>query len=133
MIHKQGGGNRNSLWWSKDIRLMFVHTRSVVLSTAFTNTNVHEAQMAPVLLQNIEATCLVFLLQTLAMIANIFIKLQICGDIFPVNPINPRNGEQINSSHRRCVITFCHTTFGKHLIKSVGKLEQDLVNSKITG
>ena len=34
-------------------------------------------------------------------------------DIFPVNPINPRNGEQIKSSHRRVLLHFVNTTFGE--------------------
>ena len=52
-------------------------------------------------------------------------------DIFPVNPINPRNGEQIKSSHRRVLSHFVTTTFGKQLMKERGKLNRSLVNSKI--
>lgn len=34
-------------------------------------------------------------------------------DIFPVNPINSRNSEQIKSSHRHVLSFFVTTTFGK--------------------
>ena len=41
-----------------------------------------------------------FLLQTPYDSQHIYKIADMC-DIFPVNPINPRNGEQIKSSHRR--------------------------------
>ncbi|MGQ7307730.1 transposase, partial [Bacillus cereus] len=54
-------------------------------------------------------------------------------DIFPVNPINSRNGEQIKSSHRRVLSHFVTTTFGKQLLKERGKIEQQFSNLKDKG
>ncbi len=70
--------------------------------------------MAPVLLQDYRRpTCLV-LLQTLLMHSQHIYKIARYVVIsFPVNPINPRNGEQIKSSTVVCIHIFVTTTLGK--------------------
>lgn len=67
------------------------------------------------------------------MIANTFIKLAGTCDIFPVNPIPPRNGEQIKSSHRRVLSHFVTTTYEKQLMKERGKIERQCSNFKDKG
>ncbi|KIU74542.1 hypothetical protein C797_12266 [Bacillus thuringiensis Sbt003] len=44
-------------------------------------------------------------------------------DIFLVNPINSRNGQQIKSSHRRVLLYLITTIFGKQLMKERGRIE----------
>ena len=78
MIHKQGG-EIDSLWLVKGYKAHVCSTpEGVVLSYAFTTANVHDSKMAPVLLQDIEDQHVLFSIADAAMIANIFIKLQIC-------------------------------------------------------
>lgn len=55
---------------------------------------------------------------------------RICN-IFNINPINPRNGEQIKSTHRRVLSHFVQTIFDKQWMKEHGKLEQQFSEIKV--
>ncbi|KIQ77043.1 transposase, partial [Bacillus sp. L_1B0_8] len=70
----------------------------VVLSYTFTTANIHDSKMAPVLLQDIEGQDVLFSVADAAYDSQSIYKIASTCDIFPVNPINPRNGEQIKSS-----------------------------------
>lgn len=54
-------------------------------------------------------------------------------DICAVNPLNPCNGEQIKSTHRRILSHFIQTIFGKQLMKERGKIEQQFSKLKDGG
>ncbi|MHA4120099.1 ISNCY family transposase, partial [Bacillus cereus] len=45
-------------------------------------------------------------------------------NIFAINPINPRNGEQNKSTHCRILSQFIQTILGKQLMKERGKIKQ---------
>ena len=78
MIHKQGGKSTRYGWYKGYKAHVCSTPEGVVLSYAFTTANVHDSKMAPVLLQDIEDQHVLFSIARTAMIANIFIKLQIC-------------------------------------------------------
>ena len=79
MIHKQAVGKSTRYGWYKGYKAHVCSTpEGVVLSYAFTTANVHDSKMAPVLLQDIEDQHVLFSIADALMIANIFIKLQIC-------------------------------------------------------
>ena len=83
-------GQIYSLWygWYKGYKAHIYSTpKGVVLSYAFTTANVHDSKY-------------------IYEIAGTF-------DIFAVHPINPCNGEQKKSSHRRTLPHFAHTIFEK--------------------
>ena len=61
----------------------------------------------------------------------IYEMVRICN-IFAINPINPRNSEQIKSTHRRVLSRFVQTIFGKQLMKERGKIEQQFSKLKDT-
>ncbi|PEM46671.1 hypothetical protein CN636_06410 [Bacillus toyonensis] len=54
-------------------------------------------------------------------------------NIFAVNPIHPRSGEQIKSTHRRVLSDFVYTTFGKKGLKERGKIELQFSKLKDQG
>ncbi|MGQ0453534.1 transposase, partial [Bacillus sp. SS-TM] len=54
-------------------------------------------------------------------------------NIFAMNPINPRNGEQNKSTHRRVLSHFIQTIFGKQLMKERRKIEQQFSKLKDKG
>ena len=127
-------GKSTRYGWYKGYKAHVCSTpEGVVLSYAFTTANVHDSKMAPVLLQDIEDQHVLFSIADAAYDSQHIYKIADMCDIFPVNPINPRNGEQIKSSHRRVLSYFVTTTFGKQLMKERGKLNRSLVNSKIKG
>ena len=47
--------------------------------------------------------------------------------------INPRNGEQIKSTHRRVLSHFVQAIFDKQLMKERGKIEQQFSKPKDKG
>ncbi|OTW90200.1 ISNCY family transposase, partial [Bacillus thuringiensis serovar cameroun] len=89
--------------------------------------------MAPVLLQDIEDQHVLFSIADAAYDSQHIYKIAGTCDIFPVNPINSRNSEQIKSSHRRVLSLFVTTTFGKQLMKERWKIEQQFSNLKDKG
>ncbi|MEH7735370.1 transposase [Bacillus pumilus] len=125
-------GNQLFMVGIKDIRLMFVLHRKV-LSYAFTTANIHDSKMAPVLLQNIKEQHVLFSVADAAYDSQHIYKIAGTCDILPVNPINPRNSEQIKNSHRRVLLHFVNTTFGKQLLKERSKIEQQFSKLKDKG
>lgn len=89
--------------------------------------------MAPVLLQDIEDQHVLFSITDAAYDSQHIYTIAGTCDIFPVNSINPRNGQQITSSHRRVLSHFVTTTFGKQLMKGRGKIEQQFSKLKDKG
>ena len=107
-------GKSTRYGWYKGYKAHVCSTpEGVVLSYAFTTANVHDSKMAPVLLQDIEDQHVLFSIADAAYDSQHIYKIADMCDIFPVNPINPRNGEQIKSSHRRVLSHFVTTTFGE--------------------
>ena len=72
-------GKSTRYGWYKGYKTHVCSTpEGVVLSYAFTIANVHDSKMAPVLLQDIKINmCLFSVAESLLMIANIFMKLQV--------------------------------------------------------
>ncbi|MEK4614487.1 transposase [Bacillus sp. FSL K6-0067] len=127
-------GKSTRYGWYKGYKAHVCSTpEGVVLSYAFTTANVHDSKMAPVLLQDIEDQHVLFSIADAAYDSQSIYKIAGTCDIFPVNPINSRNGEQIKSSHRRVLSNFVTTTFGKQLLKERGKIEQQFSNLKDKG
>lgn len=127
-------GKSTRYGWYKGYKVHICSTpEGVVLSYAFTTANVHDSKMAPVLLQDIEDQHVLFSIADAAYDSQHIYKIAGMCDIFPVNPINPRNGEQIKSSHRRVLSHFVTTTFGKQLMKERGKIEQQFSKLKDKG
>ncbi|PEQ47978.1 transposase, partial [Bacillus cereus] len=105
----------------------------VVLSYAFTTANVHDSKMAPVLLQDIPDRNVLFSIADAAYDSQHIYEIARTCNIFAMNPINPRNGEQLKSTHRRVLSQFAQTIFGKQLMKERGKIEQQFSNLKDKG
>ncbi len=94
-----------------------------MLSYAFRTADVHDSKMAPVLLQDIkDQTVLSSVADTAYDSQRIYEIARRCN-IFAMNPINPRNGEQNKSTHRRVLSHFTQTILGKQLMKERGKIE----------
>ena len=88
-------GKSTRYGWYKGYKTHVCSTpEGVVLSYAFTIANVHDSKMAPVLLQDIKDQHVLFSVADAYDSQHIYEIAGTC-DIFPVNPINPRNGEQI--------------------------------------
>jgi IS5 family transposase len=127
-------GKSTRYGWYKGYKAHVCSTpEGVVLSYAFTTANVHDSKMAPVLLQDIEDQHVLFSIADAAYDSQSIYNIAGTCDIFPVNPINSRNGEQMKSSHRRVLSHFVTTTFGKQLLKERGKIEQQFSNLKDKG
>ncbi len=109
MIHKQVGESTR-LWLVKQGYKAHVCSTPdpeevLCYSYAFTNSKRTDSKMAPdYFLRYRRPTMSCFLLQTLLMIANIY-KLQICVDIFPVNPLTHEMRNKLKS-HRRRVLSY---------------------------
>ncbi|MEC2394916.1 DDE transposase [Bacillus thuringiensis serovar shandongiensis] len=127
-------GKSTRYGWYKGYK---VHVRStpegVVLSYAFTTANVHDSKMAPVLLRDIQDQNVLFSVADAAYDSQHIYEIARTCDIFAMNPINPRNGEQIKSTHRRVLFHFAQTVFGKQLMKERGKIEQQFSKLKDKG
>ena len=100
------------------------------MSYSFTTANVHDSKIAPVLLQEIQERNVLFSVADTAYDSQRIYEVARAFDIFVVNPINPRNGEQNKNSHRRTLSHFVHTIFGKQLMKERGKIEQQFSKLK---
>ncbi|MBJ8026140.1 transposase, partial [Bacillus cereus] len=105
----------------------------VVLSYAFTTANVHDSKIAPALLRDIQNQNVLFSVADAAYDSQHIYEISGACGIFAMNPINPRSGEQIKSTHRRVLSHFVQTTFGKQLMKERGKIEQQFSNLKDKG
>ncbi|MFZ7807486.1 transposase [Bacillus thuringiensis] len=127
-------GKSNRYGWYKGYKAHVCSTpEGVVLSYAFTTANVHDSKIAPVLLQDIEDQHVLFSVADAAYDSHHIYKIADTCNIFPINSINPRNGQQIKSSHRRVLSYFVNTVFGKQLMKERGKIEQQFSNLKDKG
>ena len=127
-------GKSNRYGWYKGYKAHVCSTpEGVVLSYAFTTANVHDSKIAPVLLQDIEDQHVLFSVADAAYDSHHIYKIADTCNIFPINSINPRNGQQIKSSHRRVLSHFVNTVFGKQLMKERGKIEQQFSNLKDKG
>ncbi|EOO58574.1 hypothetical protein IKE_06259 [Bacillus cereus VD196] len=103
------------------------------MSYAFPTANVHDIKMAPVLLQDIKDQHVLFSVADAAYDNQHIYKIADTCDIFPVNLINPRSGEQIKSSHCIALSDFINTTLGKQLMKERRKIEQQFSKLKDKG
>ena len=120
--------------WYKGYKAHICSTpEGVILSYAFTTANVHDSQMAPVLLQHVKDRNVLFSIADAAYDSQHIYEAASACNIFPVNPLNPRKGKQTKISHRRVLSTFLQTTFGRQLMKERGKIEQQFGNLKDKG
>ncbi|EJP81680.1 hypothetical protein IC1_06131 [Bacillus cereus VD022] len=93
----------------------------------------YKGYKAPVLLRDIQDRNVLFSVADAAYDSQHIYEIARISNIFAVNPINPRNGEQIKSTHRRVLSHFVQTFFGKQLMKERGKIEQQFSNLKDKG
>ena len=93
------------------------------MSYTFTTANVHDSKIAPVLLRDIQNRNVLFTVADVTYDSQHIYEIAGTCNIFAVNRINPRNGEQIKSTHRRVLSHFAQTIFGKQLMKERGKIE----------
>ncbi|MGR5965279.1 transposase [Bacillus cereus] len=127
-------GKSTRYGWYKGYKVHVCSTpEGVVLSYAFTTANVHDSKMAPVLLQDIQDQNVLFSIADAAYDSQHIYEIARTCNIFAMNPINPRNGEQLKSTHRRVLFQFAQTIFGKQLMKERGKIEQQFSNLKDKG
>lgn len=122
MIFKHDGGNPLVVVGIKDIKHMSVQHQEVlycVVSYAFTTANVHDSNMAPVLLRDIQNQNVLFSIADAAYDSQHIYEIAETCNIFAMSPINPRSGKQIKSAHRRVLSAFVHTTFGKRLFSKL--------------
>ncbi|MGR5965597.1 transposase [Bacillus cereus] len=127
-------GKSTRYGWYKGYKVHVCSTpEGVVLSYAFTTANVHDSKMAPVLLQDIQDQNVLFSIADAAYDSQHIYEIARTCNIFAMNPINPRNGEQLKSTHRRVLSQFAQTIFGKQLMKERGKIEQQFSNLKDKG
>ncbi|MBG9829752.1 hypothetical protein BTI679_12200 [Bacillus wiedmannii] len=103
------------------------------MSYAFTTANVHDNKMALVLLRDIQNRNVLFSVADTAYDSQHIYEIAGTCDIFAVNPINPRNGQRIKSTHRRVLSYFAQTIFGKQLTKERGEIQQQFSNLKDKG
>ncbi|AMR06314.1 ISNCY family transposase [Bacillus thuringiensis] len=127
-------GKSTRYGWYRGYKVHVCSTpEGVVLSYAFTTANVHDIKMAPVLLQDIQDRNVLFSVADAAYDSQHIYKIARTCNIFAMNPINPRNGEQIKSTHRRVLSQFAQTIFRKQLMRERGKIEQQFSNLKDKG
>ncbi|EJP81926.1 ISNCY-like element ISBth165 family transposase [Bacillus thuringiensis] len=127
-------GKSTRYGWYKGYKAHVCSTpEGIVLSYSFTTVNVHGSKMAPVLLRDIQDRNVLFSVADAAYDSQHIYEIARISNIFAVNPINPRNGEQIKSTHRRVLSHFVQTLFGKQLMKERGKIEQQFSNLKDKG
>ncbi len=118
----------------KDIRLMFVRHQKVLC--CLTRLQQRTSMIAKWLLycfRIYKTKMCYFPLQMLLMIVNAFDEIARTCNVFATNPINPRNGEQNKSTHRRVLSHFIQTILGKQLMKERGKIEQQFSKLKDKG
>ncbi|EOP79329.1 hypothetical protein IGM_06308 [Bacillus cereus HuB4-4] len=127
-------GKSTRYGWYKGYKVHVCSTpEGVVLSYAFTTANVHDSKIAPVLLRDIQDQKVLFSVADAAYDSQHIYEIARTCDIFAMNPINPRNGEQTKSTHRRVLFHFAQTIFGKQLMKERGKIEQQFSKLKDKG
>ncbi|HDR6319097.1 TPA: transposase [Bacillus thuringiensis] len=127
-------GKSTCYGWYKGYKAHVCSTpEGVVLSYTFTTANVHDSKMASVLLRDIQNRNVLFSVADAAYDSQHIYEIARTCDIFAMNPINPRNGEQIKSTHRRVLSHFVQTIFGKQLMKERGKIEQQFSKLKNKG
>ena len=127
-------GKSTRYGWYKGYKAHVCSTpEGVVLSYTFTTANVHDSKMASVLLRDIQDRNVLFSVADAAYDSQHIYEIARTCDIFAMNPINPRNGEQIKSTHRRVLSHFVQTIFGKQLMKERGKIEQQFSKLKNKG
>ncbi|MED2638524.1 transposase, partial [Bacillus thuringiensis] len=127
-------GKSTRYGWYKGYKAHVCSTpEGVVLSYAFTTANVHDSKMAPVLLQDIKDQNVLFSVADAAYDSQRIYEIARTCNIFAMNPINPRNGEQNKSTHRRVLSHFIQTIFGKQLMKERRKIEQQFSKLKDKG
>ncbi|MBG9937292.1 hypothetical protein ABB04_13470 [Bacillus tropicus] len=68
--------------------------------------NIHDSKMAPVLLQDIQDQNVLFSVADAAYDSQHIYEIARACNIFALNSINPRNGEQNKSTHRRVLSQF---------------------------
>lgn len=94
-----------------------------MLSYVLTTANVHNSKVAPVLFQDIEDQHVLFSIADAVYDSqHPYHNADMC-DIFLVNLINLRHGQQIKSSNRRVLSYLITTIFGKQSMKEPGKIE----------
>lgn len=99
--------------WYKGYKTHVCSTsEGAVLFYAFTTTNVHDSKIVSVLLllQGIKNQHMLFSVADAVYDSQLIYKIAGTCDIFLINPINQRNGEQIKSSHLRWFSHFVNTT-----------------------
>lgn len=127
-------GKSTRYGWYKGYKAHVCSTpEGVVLSYTFTTANVHDSKMASILLRDIQDRNVLFSVADAAYDSQHIYEIARTCDIFAMNPINPRNGEQIKSTHRRVLSHFVQTIFGKQLMKERGKIEQQFSKLKNKG
>ncbi|QWH75490.1 transposase (plasmid) [Bacillus mycoides] len=127
-------GKSTRYGWYKGYKAHVCSTpEGVILSYAFTTANVHDSKMAPVLLRDIQEQNVLFSVADAAYDSQHIYEIARTCNIFAMNPINPRNGEQIKNTHRRVLSHFTQTIFGKQLMKERGKIEQQFSKLKDKG
>ncbi|UIJ70080.1 transposase (plasmid) [Bacillus cereus] len=127
-------GKSTRYGWYKGYKAHVCSTpEGVVLSYTFTTANVHDSKMASVLLRDIQDRNALFSVADAAYGSQHIYEIARTCDIFAMNPINPRNGEQIKSTHHRVLSHFVQTIFGKQLMKERGKIEQQFSKLKNKG
>ncbi|HFJ9465847.1 transposase [Bacillus sp. FSL L8-0199] len=120
--------------WYKGYKAHVCSTpEGVVLSYAFTTANVHDSKMAPVLLRDIQNQHVLFSIADAAYDSQRIYEIARTCNIFDMNPINPINGEQNKSTHRRILSHFILIILGKQLMKERGKIEQQFSKHKDKG
>ncbi|HEF1880273.1 transposase [Bacillus thuringiensis] len=124
-------GKSTRYGWYKGYKAHVCSTpEGVVLSYAFTTANVHDSKMTPVLLQDIQDQNVLFSVADAAYDSQRIYEIARTCNVFAMNPINPRNGEQNKSTHRRVLSHFIQTILGKQLMKERGKIEQQFSKLK---
>ncbi|MHA2890535.1 transposase [Bacillus cereus] len=127
-------GKSTRYGWYKGYKAHVCSTpEGVVLSYTFTTANVHDSKMAPVLLQDIQNQNMLFSVADAAYDSQRIYEIARTCNFFAMNPINPRNGEQNKSTHRRVLSHFIQTILGKQLMKERGKIEQQFSKLKDKG
>ncbi|MDX9637517.1 transposase [Bacillus sp. PBL-C9] len=127
-------GKSTRYGWYKGYKAHVCSTpEGVVLSYAFTTANVHDSKMALVLLQDIQDQNVLFSVADAAYDSQRIYEIARTCNVFAMNPINPRNGEQNKSTHRRVLSHFIQTILGKQLMKERGKIEQQFSKLKDKG
>lgn len=74
--------------------------------------------------RNIEVQNVLFSITDTPYNSQYIYKITQIYNIFSMNPINPRDGEQIKHTHRRGLFHFLQTIFGKQLMKERLRIEQ---------